>query len=272
MNNNMAAVGYIRVSTDVQTEKYGLPVQREEIEKYTTAHLMTLLKIFSDEGVSGASDEWDDNLAKREGFLDLLRFLDDNKEIKTVVVLNKSRLWRDDYTRIFITREFKKRKITLVSIQEPTYDLYTRNPNEMLINSIMDILDAYERVAIIAKLQNARQHKAMKTGVKPGGALPYGYRYSSTRKDVVINGREADVVRDIFNMAVEGKSLSTIAKTLTGRGLKTRRGGKWSKQTLHCMLENDFYIGVLSYGEKLEGAHEALISQEIFNKLNNKNK
>ena len=135
--------GYIRVSTLTQVDKgHGLKTQKQAIIEYCKQKNYELVQIFADYGISGTEID-------RDGITSLLSSFNG---IKKVVVLNTRRLWRDDFARIFIQHALMKAKAEVISIELPSYSLYSKNPSEFLINGMMELLDQYERLSINLKL------------------------------------------------------------------------------------------------------------------------
>ena len=260
--------GYIRVSTETQADKgYGLETQRNAIIDYCNKNDLELLNIYSDEGISGAMGDNDD-ISKRQGLVDLLDILNGTN---TIVVMNTSRLWRDDAAKVYITRSVRKLNGDIISIEQPKYSLYSKDPQDFIYNSLMEMLDEYERLTINMKLAKGRSTKAHK-GDKPAGKLPYGYEYSKDKKHVIINEKEKETVTNIFTMYVNNISYQQIADILNSDNIKTRGNNIWTKSTLYNMINNDFYIGILTHVDKVRGNHTAIISKELWEKAHNKNK
>ena len=259
--------GYTRVSTETQSEKgYGLDAQRQAIEKYAKQHGLTLEAIFTDAGISGnlKDDDADDAINKRQGLIELLAAL---SEGDTVIVLNTSRLWRSDMTKAIVRRELIKHSAHVISIEQPRYDLYSKDPNDYLINAIMEALDVYERMSISLKLARGRTIKA-KTGTKPAGVCPYGYEYAPDKKSVIVNAAEAQIVKFMFTEGQKGRSLGQIADALNAKGLQTRRGGVWQRGSIQAILHNEFYTGTLYHaGQPIKGTHEPIISKIQYGKV-----
>jgi DNA invertase Pin-like site-specific DNA recombinase len=255
----MAFYGYARVSTPTQEEKgYGLMVQRDAIREYCRREGGELLEIFEDRGVSGAGEG-----LQRAGLLGLLAALAPGD---AVVVLNTSRLWRSDVAKVLIRREVIRKGARVVSIEQPRYDIYTKDPGEVLINGMFELLDEYERMSIAIKLAQGRAAKAAR-GAKPAGVTPMGYRYAPDKKSLVIHEEEAELVRRIFMLACEGLSVQRIADSLNSEGLCTRRGRPWTKAATHKILRNRFYTGTLSHGQRqMKGTHPPIVSHMRFRK------
>ena len=258
--------GYCRVSTETQAAKgYGLAAQEAEIKKYAAAHGIELEQIFRDEGISGNLKDTDEDEAinKREAFMELLAILEEND---TIIVLNTSRLWRSDMTRAIIKRELMKKHAAVVSIEQPKFDLYSKDPGDYLINAIMEALDVYERMSISLKLARGRTVKA-RGGDKPAGVCPFGYKWSEDKKSVEIDEREAATVKEIFTEGQKGKSLHKIADHLNAKGLTTRRGKAWGAGSVQVILKNRFYIGELQHqGKTIKGNQTPIISAIQFGK------
>ena len=259
--------GYERVSTETQSEKgYGLDAQDKEIKKYAAANGIHIEQIFVDAGISGAIKDTDDDeaISRRAGLMDLLSIVEEGD---TVIVLNTSRLWRSDMTKAIIRRELCKRGVKVVSIEQPRYDLYSKDPNDYLINAIMEALDVYERMAISLKLARGRTVKA-KGGDKPAGVCPFGYRYTPDKKGVEIVPEEAEIVRMIYREGQKGLSQHRIATMLNQQGIKTRAGGIWYNSSIQVILTNKFYTGILTHqGVEIKGNHEPIISKVQFGKV-----
>ena len=259
--------GYCRVSTETQAEKgYGLEAQEKEIRKYALAHGYELERMFLDAGISGNLKDTDDDeaISKREALMEMLSLLEKGD---TVIVLNTSRLWRSDMTKAIIRRELMKREARIISVEQPKYDLYTKDPNDYLINAIMEALDVYERMSISLKLARGRTVKA-KGGDKPAGNCPFGYQYAADKKSVEIDPVEAATVKMMFSEAQKGLSLHKIADVLNAKDIKTRRGKAWSAGNVQVILRNRFYIGMLQHqGKEIKGNHEAIISRVQFGKV-----
>lgn len=265
---NKKVYGYVRVSTETQSEKgFGLDTQRSAIKKYCVDNGFELLEIFEDRGISGTEgveNDGDELVSKRKGLLRLLSVLNGTN---TVVVLNTSRLWRSDLAKAFICREIMRKQGSVKSIEQPQYDIYKKSPSDFLISTIFEALDEYERLTIALKLAKGRTTKANK-GDKPAGVTPYGYKYSADKKSIDVDKDEAVIVKRIFSMAQTGKTIQHIVDVLNSEEISTRRGNAWTKAAVHVILRNDFYTGVLTHQRtSLQGNHEVIISKVQFGKV-----
>lgn len=252
----MAIYAYYRVSTKTQAEKNSTKMQMDVIKKHCEENNISLVGSFEDEGVSGT-------IENRDGLLECMANLEAGDKI---LVQNTSRLWRKDTVKVFVVRELQKIGADIISIEQPNYTIYEKEPSNKLFNAIMEALDEYDRDIIAMKLAKGRRARA-KTGNKPCGTAPYGYKWQGN--EIVIDFNNNLIVQDIFRQYIELKSLAKLKAYCDGKEYKTSTGKDFSKQALKNIIENDFYIGIVTYaGKKTTGEHEPIVEKSVFDKAN----
>jgi DNA invertase Pin-like site-specific DNA recombinase len=107
------------------------------------------------------------------------------------------------------------------------------------------------------------------------------FGYDIVDKKYIINEANAHIVRKIFNDYLNGVGCISIAKELNSLGIKTTRGNLWENRTVEYVLQNPVYIGKIRWNTKgkthrnyadeniiiSDGIHEPIVSEEIFNKV-----
>lgn len=219
------------------------------------------MNIYSDEGISGAKVDEEALEVDRIGFQSMLAALS-AQSIDSVVVLNTSRLWRSDIVKVLVDREFKKHGVDVRSIEQPTYSIYKKDPNDFLINGLMELLDQYQRLEIALKLGRGRSKKAQQGGYA-GGRATFGYKASKGQKYIQVDENQAQIVRRVFQLKEEHPvwSLTRIAKAMNEEGFTTQLGRLFTKVQIKRILDKrDFYSGTYRYGDiKALGLHEAIL-------------
>lgn len=253
--------GYVRVSTDTQAKSgYGAEAQEQAIIDYCNRNGLELVKVFRDLGVTGTTVD-------REGLTELIASFNG---INRVVVLNTSRLWRNDTAKVLIKRELERVKADVISIEQPNYSIYTKDPNDFLINGMMELLDAYERMSINLKLARGRKSKA-KSGVKACGECPIGYKWQHDGVEkpiVVVDSETAPIVKEIFSQYMVLGSIGKVRKYLADKGYKTKRGNDFNDMSIRNILTNEFYTGKVTWNDiEVDGQHEPLVSRVTFGKV-----
>ena len=113
----------------------------------------------------------------------------------------------------------------------------------------------------------------------------FGYRINGAK--IEIDPAQADIVREVFERAVNGESFTAIAKDLNSRSITRCLGGKWNSQRIRDLLLNEKYLGNSLLQKKYrnnhlekklihndgqlpkyyaEGTHDAIVDEELFAK------
>lgn len=249
----MNVIGYTRVSTDGQCgdDKFGLAVQRAQIEDYCRRNDMTVVHWVSDEGESGAKE--------RPGFDEIVYGEVSNPPYEAVVVAKTDRVARDINVYYYYKMLLVKKDIKLISVAEDFGQL----------GVFADMLEAFtlcvakmERENITKRTSSGRKAKAGLGGYA-GGRAPMGYRVVDHQ--LVVNEDEAPAVRFIFQQKAAGNTMLGTVKALNDAGYRTRAGKEFVISTVQSIWNNEpTYRGYYKYGKEgqwVKGQHEPLLKE-----------
>lgn len=113
-------------------------------------------------------------------------------------------------------------------------------------------------------------------GLWMGGPVPLGYDVENRK--LVVNAKEAELVRHIMARYLVLGSVAELADELNHDGYRTKvqvrasgphKGGcRFQRGTLYHLLANCIYLGELSHkGQHFAGEHQAIVPQELFDKV-----
>lgn len=166
---------------------------------------------------------------------------------------------------------------TLVNLMDQGKLLYIRTPSQTFTGNPNDKF-LLMILCSQAKLENDNKSVNVKRGIKAKceagwrpGVAPLGYinRAFGGQKDIVPDPERAEYIREMFQKAgYHGWSGRRIKQWLDRDGFTNRTGKSITLSQVLEMLKNPFYYGWFRYpednGQWFEGAHEALISKELF--------
>ena len=253
MNHKNCAI-YTRVSTDNQAEKEfsSCEAQEQKIRSFIASQAdWQVFKIYNDAGFSGA-------ILQRPALQELLADLKKEK-IDVVLVYKIDRLTRSPKDFYQLIEFFEQAKIDFISITE-RFD--TSTPAGRLLRNIMLTFSQFERELTSERTRDKMLERARK-GLCNGGFTPYGY--SRQDKKLVVNPKEAEEIKSIFETYIETGSLAETYKALKKQEVKSKFGKNFSKTIIAYLLRNPVYIGKIKHNNQIyNGIHEAIISEEIF--------
>jgi len=263
---------YCRVSTDERLgqEFNSLHAQREAAEAFIASQRSegwtASPEPYNDGGWSGATTE-------RPALKQLLADVVDGK-IDTVIVYKLDRLSRSMRDFLNLIALFEKHGVAFVSV---TQQFNTSTPvGRMTLRMLMSFAE-FERDLVSERTRDKLQ-AARRKGKSVGGHLVLGYDRDPGGGRLVVNLDEAEVVREIFRLFLEHRSLVAVAAELTRRGVTLKRwttrdgrvfgGGRFDKVNLRRLLTNYTYIGKVNFqGTIYDGEHEGIISPKVFREV-----
>jgi site-specific DNA recombinase len=260
---------YTRKSTSagLEQEFNSLDAQREACEAYIKSQAANgwqpLATSYDDGGFTGANIE-------RPAFQRLLADIRDGL-VDIVVVYKVDRLSRSLLDFAQVMNHFNQSGVDFVSITQnfSTADAIGR----LTLNMLMSFSE-FEREMISERTRD-KIAASRRKGKWTGGPVPLGYEVRD--KKLHIDPIEGPLVREIFKLYLEHRSVMTVVKTLNRRGKTTKlhqsktgliRGGEpWHKNAVLRVLRNPVMAGYISLRDELyDGEHEALVDKDTFHR------
>ncbi len=238
---------YIRVSTDSQAEEgYSIDAQREQLTAYCVAKGWKNYQYYIDGGYSGSSLD-------RPEIQRLIRDAQNNR-ISNCLVFKLDRLSRSQKDTLYIIEDiFNTHGVGFISLNE---SMDTTTPMGRLMIGILSAFAQLERENIQLRTRMGMKER-VKSGLWMGGKrIPFGYDYDPVQ-GILIPNKDADTVRKIYDLYIQGYSAQKIADMV---------GLKYEKLAVQILTRKTNY-GIIEYnGEEYQGKHEGIISKETFDK------
>lgn len=223
---------YCRVSSDSADQLHSFAAQIKHYKGYEKMHPeYKLVDIYADEGLSGTC------LEKRD---DQKRLIQDCKKgkIDRIITKSVSRFARNTAELLAMLRELKEIGVS-VYFEEQGID--TNKLNMEMIVTFPGMAAQQESESISGNMRWSYK-KRMESGDFNCCTPAYGYDYVNGH--LVINELEAEIVRRIFAMYLQGISMQNIAEQLTDEGIPRKYNYQnWSFHTIKYILNNERYIG-----------------------------
>lgn len=279
-NSNLKpAVGYCRYSSTAQREE-SIAAQKRAIGNYCVFSGYEIVEWYCDEAISGTTD-------KRPEFQRLISDIENHK-VKTVIVHKLDRFSRSQKDTVSYMDLCEDYGVNLISVTEPIGN----SPAERMIVGFISGINEYYVSNLSTEVMKGMKENAYKC-LWTGGKPPLGY--DVINKKLVINEKEAEAVRLIFEMYAEGYGYGKIIDRLNLLGYKTKKGNKFAKNSLCDLIENEKYKGVYVFNKRsskkkkdkkrnnhkfkpdeeiirIPGGCPAIVSEELWNKANSTRK
>jgi DNA invertase Pin-like site-specific DNA recombinase len=250
----LRAAIYARVSTEDQALKgFSLDAQIEKLNAYCKAKEWKVVKKYIDDGYSGRDE-------KRPRYQQMLN---EREYWDILVVLKMDRIHRNSVNFATMMDQLNTWERGFASVQE-SFDSTTA-----MGRFVMDIIQR------IAQLESEQIGERVKIGMTQkaklgkgylGFNIPYGYDYRNGK--LIINNKESEVVKKIFELYASGYSIGKIVEYLNDNKILTKTGRSWGKQTIATILKNPIYCGINHWDDILhENSHDRIVDIKTFNEI-----
>lgn len=269
---NTKAVIYARFSSDMQREE-SIEAQIRASREYAARNKIEIVGEYIDRAKSATSDQ-------RPEFQRMIKDSSDGN-FDVVIVHKLDRFSRNRYDSAHYKHQLKRNGVILRSVVENL----DGSPESVIMESVLEGMAEYYSLNLAREVEKGKRENALK-GKHVGGRPPLGYDVNRDTMTLVVNLHEAQAVKLIFSMYLDGMTYGEIINALNERGFTTKWGEQFKNNSLHSILKNPKYTGVYTYSRsapknvdgkrnghayksddeiiKVEGALPALISQEDF--------
>ncbi len=272
----LRVAAYCRVSTELEEQESSYEAQ---VEYYTRKILENnnwkMAGIYADDGKTAT------NTKKRDDFNSMVKDALDGK-IDMILTKSVSRFARNTVDSLLTIRKLKEKNVAVVFEKEGINTL--DGTGEILITILSSLAQEESRnISENTRWGVVRRFEKGKVIVNHTKFMGYT---KNDKGDLVIVPEEAEIVRLVFRLYLEGYSAGKIAKYLEEHKIRTKTGlEKWQDSVIYKMLRNEKYMGdallqktytvdfmtkkkVINKGivpqYYVEDDHEPIISKELF--------
>jgi DNA invertase Pin-like site-specific DNA recombinase len=241
---------YTRISLDRTGEALGVTRQYDACAELANRLGWTVASHFDDNDMSAYSGK------RRPGFEALLSAIEAG-EVDALICWHTDRLYRSlpDLERLIVAAE--AHNVALRTVNAGQFDLST-SAGKMIARILGSVSrQEVEHKSERQKAANAQQRAAGKW--RNGGAYVFGY---DSKGQVVEH--EAAMIRAAAADLLAGRSLRSLARQWTQRGVPTRRGGPWSSIGFRLMISNPRYAALVTHRRQVvcKGEWEPILDEE----------
>ena len=250
----MTAVIYARYSSDSQREA-SIEGQLRDCKDYAEKNGITVVGTYIDRAYSAKTDD-------RPDFQRMIK--DSGKKIFDVVLVWKlDRFARNRFDAVNYKYQLEKNGVHLVSAMEPI----SQGPEGIMVESMLIGMAEYYSAELALKVARGERENALQCKYN-GGVVPLGFTIGKEDRLYHIDPETAPIVQEIFTRYANGEPAEKIAASLNERGLRTRTGKPFVKNSFFQIFRNRRYIGEYRYKDIVTpGGIPAIVDEDLFDRV-----
>lgn len=181
---------------------------------------------------------------------------------EVVIVWKLDRFARNRYDSAHYKSILRKNGVRVISATETI----SEGAEGILLESMLEGMAEYYSAELSEKVVRGLTENALKCKYN-GGSLPVGYTIDANQQ-FQIDPLTAPIVLDAFKHYAEGATMREITDEMNLKGIRTKRGGKISINSVARMLHNRKYIGEYKYRYVVQpNGIPAIIPQDLFDRV-----
>ena len=245
------AILYARVSSkDQEQEGFSIPAQLKLLRDYASKNALQILSEFVDVETAKKTG--------RKQFGEMVRFIRQNSNCRTIIVEKTDRLYRNfsDY----------------VTLEELEVEIHLPKEGQVISKAARSqdkLLHGIQLVIAKNYIENLREEvrKGMREKAEQGiypSRPPLGYKNNKVEHTIETDSPKIPITRRIFELYGSGNhSLSSVRSVV-----KQEFGPVFPNGYLVKLLKNPFYVGQFYWEGKLySGTHDPIISRDLFEQV-----
>ncbi len=261
---------YTRKSSEEGLEQdfNSLDAQREACEAYIASQKHEgwelLLDCYDDGGISGGHLD-------RPALRRLMQAVDDNR-VDQIVVYKIDRLTRSLADFAKLVERLDAADASFVSV---TQSFNTSTSMGRLTLNVLLSFAQFEREITAERIRD-KIAASKRKGLWMGGNVPLGYQADG--RTLKIDEKEAEIIRALYDLYLEHRSILDVKEQAEALGLRSRRrerpggrvaGGKcFDRGHIHHLLSNPIYSGRIRHkGQVYEGQHPAIVDPNVWTQV-----
>lgn len=226
---------YARFSSDMQRNE-SIDAQIRAAEKYAAQNDYIVINKYIDRAKSATTDQ-------RPQFQQMMSDIV-STDVDAIIVHKLDRFARNRYDSAIYRNIMKKNNVVLLSVLENLND----SPEAIILEAVIEGYNEYYSKNLAREVEKGKRENAIQCK-HVGGIPPLGYDVDPVTKKLTINRFEAEAVKMIYSMYLDGCGYGEIIFNLNQRGFKTKRGNAFRKNSIYEILKNEKYTGVYIYNK-----------------------
>lgn len=225
---------YARFSSSKQREE-SITDQIRTCSQYAAREGLDIVMVYKDEAATATSTK------RRPGFL---KMIDDACKglFDVLIVWKKDRFARNRYDSATYRHKLKKAGVEIVSVCE----YIPEGPEGIIMDSFLEGYAEYYSASLAQNVRRGMEGNALEC--KHNGVSIFGYDLGDDGY-YHVNEHEAAGVRLMFKTLADGGRKKDAADALNEGGWRTKRGKKFSVDSVSRMMDTERYLGVYSFGD-----------------------